>query len=402
MNRPYRASPLFHPLTARPSWCCWAGVIALAASLAHAQPTAPPFVPTSPVIPVSIITSAAPSPAELAGIKAYTAAWVGLMTANGAGAPGISVVRHNLVASSNAPPPNGPSAAFCLAYFTELNNNFKPLLNNSSADVRLNVAITIAKVTGNANPKNGTNVGNAALVPCILEQLKDKDDAVCLWAMKAAGNVIGPAFTGPNNPLVNAVTASAAAHQFKGCIVDEAYQALDPSSQGIPAAVQGVAQPVLIAQLLNLYGQRVALYSKGIPDSPTAEKWPSLYLTKGATWPLLKDPQKVQAMQLMLNLIAFATGQAQATGLGIDQKLELTYAVNQTAGGIVVVGQAVGDANLSAAAQAMVRAIAIQFPAMLPALVSSVHGAFNGVTAPPAPVVPAVPAPAAPQVSGAP
>jgi len=373
MNRPHRANSRHLFLTLDFFWACLL-VTATLSGAARAQDTPAPPTPTlgaAGVIPSSLITSVALAPEDLTTINNYVAQQVALLSdpAN------MSLGRNHLIASSTATQP-GPSAAFSQAYDSALNGALLVALGNSSPDVRLNAAIIAAKATFNAKT---ANVASAALAPLILKLINDRDDATCLWAIKAAGNVVVPALAARNPALLNAIVPAVIAHGYKGPMVDEAYQALDPSA----AAGNSAVQQALIGQILDLFAKRVAICATQVPDAPSAERWASLFLSNRGNWTVMNASQQLQTMQLIVNTIALISQHAQGKNLDPDLRAELIFTVNKTAEGIDVVSLTIGDASLQAAARNLEHSQPPQFLALIPPLVSAVQAAKFNITAPP-------------------
>jgi hypothetical protein len=238
-----------------------------------------------------------------------------------------------------------PNAAFLDVYATVLNKQLVPLAKSGDAHVRLNAAIALQKVARNAN--------NAALADAATALANDSGTGVALWATKGAQAILPPlATTGTNTKLTAAVVAAVKKHPDSAEVAEEAYKALTMEFPRDLKRLNAQAVPVLLPDALRLFEFRVGLYFTRTPPAPELEKNGATFLTFGAVW---NHPAAAKhhgaIMQSLANLIGVAAQHAAARGPGANK--EFIDLLRETGNVLAVVGGAVKDADMQAAAKAL-------------------------------------------------
>jgi hypothetical protein len=257
-----------------------------------------------------------------------------------------SVGRDAITNEVQPPPPGQPalSPAFLDAYSDVLNTALLPLANNPDPRVRLNAAITAAKVAEAA--------GNTRLMPLVVDLLDDKSEAVLIWAIKASKSILpqllSNAITRQNNPLLPAFIKAVQQHSASGPITQASYEALrlDANSNIPPAAWNNVV-PIVVSTVQQLVQNRISLYRTGIPKLSSADAIATAFLVDTRVWKAQPKAEQQQTVQTILDLLSVASQRWDAAG--ISDRQDLTELINKSAQGIWVVGQSVGDPKLQQA-----------------------------------------------------
>jgi hypothetical protein len=238
--------------------------------------------------------------------------------------------RVELIHNSVAPPqPPALSAAFLDAYAASLDTALQAELDKKPSDaVRLNIAVVAAEVAANAD--------NARLGPTIQRCLADPCEAVVLWGIKGAGYILPNELAIPalaqGDQLLPGIKAAVDRFPNDGEIASSAYEALTPAGPPQGNLTADEFQEVftrVVPALQTLLNSRLAEYTKGIPNNPTAVLKAVRYLS---------DTQKLSTMQAFLNLISNAS--QRAIGAGHDDRTALIDVISQTAGALFVVAGA--------------------------------------------------------------
>ena len=269
--------------------------------------------------------------------------------------------RDELINASVSGSVQNPATTTYLANFTTVLNReaLALLAANKDVRVRLNVAIVVARVAGNAQ--------NAWLGPTIESLLAaDKKEPVVLWGMKAAGSVL-PQPGGAPDKLLKAMLAAVKAHPSSGPIADEAYAALQPT------ALAPSHDSIKFMQ--DIFELRIKSYASGVPVDPTVDRRPSNFLTAGGAqgmWTLSNPVEQKRTAQLISDLLDSAAKQADVTTASADAREQLVYLINSTAQAVQVVAGNVNNTGLQATARA------VRFPLNVPA--GQVTAGVKGLT----------------------
>jgi hypothetical protein len=190
-------------------------------------------------------------------------------------------------------------------YADALNAQVLEPLKTGNPTVKLNVAITVARVADRAN--------NGSLAPAAKVMLKDPSEAIVLWGLKASQSIVPYIAANKLDPHVDLIKEVAAVAQSRGAtskwLIDDAYPALtlakaDPQT---PPAQMTTMVSVVLPHVTNLLTQRVAAYAKGTPPSPAADAKATSFLVRSEVWTKLKPEQQTAVVQLMADLLNAAT-----------------------------------------------------------------------------------------------
>lgn len=219
--------------------------------------------------------------------------------------------REALIAEvyqSTAPNALRLGRGFLDAYAEVLNSALLPMVKSQSPQQRLNVAIVVAKVAQRSN--------NFRLMPVTVELLKDPNEAIVLWGVRAAGHIFPSLFANnvaaTNNPLMPAFMDAVKKYVRSPAVMATAYEALTVRDRGDtavqPANWDAVVSP-LAAAMLEVVEARLALYREGIPPAPATERDATFFLTLDKVWNA-KHPNasayQLRTVQAISDLIGFA------------------------------------------------------------------------------------------------
>jgi len=228
-----------------------------------------------------------------------------------------------------------PSPAFLDAYEAQLNQSLANLLApTNSIRVRLNAAIVVAEVAAIAQ--------DAQMAQLVVKELSDPSEAVVLWGLKAAREVIPPALAVPSlkAQLIKAVQNAAFRLPSSGPVVSAAYNALAVGNKPNQSPVD------LIAPIQRLLDWRIKQYATGIPPEPPADAIATSFLTERGVW-TQAPAQQIGTAQRIVNLIVAAT--TVLPNAQQEDHDELILLLRKTGEAIYVVGINDADATLQAA-----------------------------------------------------
>jgi hypothetical protein len=222
-----------------------------------------------------------------------------------------------LVQAVVPPPGQQASPTYLDLYATTLNVAMKPLLGDPQAGLRpkLNAAIVTARVA--------TRMNNPRLAEAATLLMNDQSEAVALWGVKAAKAVIPSVLANPLQQTKVLETLAPTVEKFpSGPVVQEAYEALNLLSTGrtgmTSAMITAAAQ-----QMIPLLKVRVGQYVRGMPDEPTAERIPAVYLSDSRVWGPAPNELKRQILEQLCH-VASVMGQRSAANPGDRGKLTAT------------------------------------------------------------------------------
>src|SRR6185436_4592395 len=222
-----------------------------------------------PAVTIPQEAYADPGP-QRAGMKNFVDTYVGRLV-NDADPVNQSVAREEL---SKAVLEKGQPAQppFLYEYAKMLNDALVAHLNKGNASMRqrLNIAIVSQRVASVAQ--------NTALSDTVMKLVNDKDEAVVMWGIKAAGPVINAAVKikpaagtkAVPPPLLAAIVPTVLKHP-SGEIYEEAYEALSMRDQP--------GDPLIVDELMKVWENRLEQYKSGAPDNASADAKPVHALT---------------------------------------------------------------------------------------------------------------------------
>jgi len=233
--------------------------------------------------------------------------------------------RDNLaLATMTAGAPASPG--FLLEYGKALDAAMLPELApaaKASVRQRLNIAIVVQRVAVVAQ--------NSTLQATTVQLMNDASEAVVLWALRAAREEVPPllsaAAPGAVPPLIKAI-APAAMKNPSGPVYEEAYLALN------------VAHPLVVNELMTLWGSRLKKYKTETPDDPAVDGRPVYTLTTAAMWTtVIMGNKRLQdnIMQNVSDQLSVAAQWADKSPAG-DTRDQLVKLVQLCSGGASVVG----------------------------------------------------------------
>ena len=195
---------------------------------------------------------------------------------------------------------SGNSPSFFDVYSAEISSQVVSALEQTpTLRARLNLAYMVSEVA---------RIGKSTqLEPAVIALLKDPEDKVVLWALRAAQQEMKLILANPQalaqSKLMAEIANSAKSHK-SGYVTTEAYRAL--LTENATSAPKTVV-PALPA-LLDVLELRESQYQAVIPDEPEADGSIATFLSR-----VYKDspaPTQQRIVQLMVNFISFAGQQA--------------------------------------------------------------------------------------------
>lgn len=237
------------------------------------------------------------------------------------------------------------SPAFFDAYADAVNGALLPLASDANLRVRLNAAI--------ANGEIAKRVNSARQAKATLAFMNDKSDPVALWGLKAAKYVIPPLTLLPAQlrtaKLFPGVVDAVKAHNDSGPIIEEAYQALtldDFKNVQPPNLKASIAE--VLPDTYRLLEYRITLYANGVPASPLADNYGTLFLTRQHAWDAETAAQQQLTIKDLFGLVAALGGLLGNNN--IQNRDELVNLIRPTGRAFQVVADALQDQELHKAA----------------------------------------------------
>jgi hypothetical protein len=278
-----------------------------------------------------------------------------------------------------------PSPAFLDSYEAQLNQSLGNLLAPAnSIRVRLNAAIVVAEVAGIAQ--------DAQMSQLVVKELNDPSEAVVLWGLKAAREVIPPALGVPSLKvqLIKAVLGAIFRLPASGPVVSAGYNALAVGDKPNQSPVD------LIAPIQRVLDWRIKQYATGIPPEPPADAIATSFLTERVVW-TQAPAQQIGTAQRIVNLVVAATT-ALPTALDEDHD-EVILLLRKTGENIYVIGINDADPALQAACTPLAH-VDLRPPPLPPlqaakAAIAGLVAKFPGLKVPAGFATAAAPAPSA-------
>ncbi len=235
--------------------------------------------------------------------------------------------------------------AFNAAYATSVNDALLPLASNTNLRVRLNAAI--------ANGEIAKRVNNGGQSKATLAFMNDKSDPVALWGLKAARYVIPPLTLLPPQlrtvKVIPGVVDVIKTHNDSGPIIEEAYQALTLDDfKNVPPGDLSASVAIVLPDAFRLFEYRTTLYASGVPASPLADNYVTLFLTRTKVWGVETPAQQQQTMKDMFGLVASLGGLL--GNPNIQNRDDLVNLMRQTGRAFQVVADLKSDPDLHTAA----------------------------------------------------
>lgn len=253
--------------------------------------------------------------------------------------------RDDLIKGVMLDEPGGQlSPVYLDAYAGAVAKALAPLTTHEDMRVRLNAAIANARVAERA--------GNTRLSDVTVRFINDKTLAVSLWGVKAARSMLPAALSagGGNNPLLAAILQAVQRYGY-GPIVVEVYDALclniiSANPKPPPAVVKGA-----VPEILRVFRARVDSYGGGVPPDPAIDNVASEFLSFGPVWQQMPNPQKVEAVQAMADLLSYVAQHSQF--MEGEDRQTLIPVFKRTGASLQVIGDASKNPPVSVAARQM-------------------------------------------------
>ncbi len=329
-----------------------------------------------------------------AKIQAYVSAqFKRLLSPDPAGDPQKTVREARDALSVDAKAGSQPASAEYQAVYTDaVTAEAKAALaGTKDIRVRLNVAIVIARVAENAP--------QTRLEPAVMLLVADGEPyATQVWGLRAARYIMPElAKIGAHKPLSARVLAIIKADPSSP-YAEEAYEIFKPTEQ--PKVLAAV-----VDSLLTVAEIRTSKLQSGLPEDPSADFKAFTPLAAIATWSALTPEQRERTMQVMCNVLAWASYRAdEQKGATRDQ---LGVLINKSASALFVMASITASTPKNAAAAGNLASIA-QSIATASGGVNTANINYVKLTQPALPAIKAVPdfsnvkdpAPATPMAAG--
>jgi hypothetical protein len=300
--------------------------------------------------------------------------------------------RDALVAEASGGPQKNASVFYLDSYANELNNQLIPVMKNPNMRVRLNAAITAARVAQAAQTNRLADVARAAI--------DDQSEAVVIMGLQIARYTIPSlaitAVAPGKDPLIEKVTDYVSAHPT-ATITQYGYNALSldlietARTRPWAAGQWKTALSKVLPAIQTIFRARLNEYQKGVPDDPQQERRAVLILTHPFAWTAQDEKQRQTTLQLILDLMSFASQRA-VNAKDNQTRDQLVELISYTASSLKAIGDAPanGVPQLSTAVQPL-----LKFPRGIAGepVATAVQGAiqairaipqFNAVKVPPA------------------
>lgn len=251
--------------------------------------------------------------------------------------------RDDLIKGVVLDEPGGQlSVVYLDAYAGAVAKALVPLTTHEDMRVRLNAAIANARIAERA--------GNTRLSDVTVRFINDKTLAVSLWGVKAARSMLPAALAagGSNNPLLAAIFQAVQRFGY-GPIVSEVYDALSlniipANPKPAPAVVKGA-----VPEILRVFRVRIDSYGGGVPPDPTIDNIASEFLSFGPVWQQMPNPQKIEAVQAMIDLLSYVAQHSQF--IEGEDRQTLIPVFKRTGAALQVIGDASKNPPVSASAR---------------------------------------------------
>ena len=255
-------------------------------------PVSAPTEPVVPVIPAPVPisdTETKSNTPNIATVQKFIREDVIRLSSENAIAS--SSARSDMIAASASKPDQPASAPYLGLYLQTLSTELQPVLaKKPSVRIKVNVGILTARVCENCKEILPPGIPMQSV---IVSLLKDENDAVALWGMKAASAALAATNQSvPIDGLLKEIIPTVKAHKLNGAITDEAYNALQDQN------------PIVIRKLMELYDLRAAAYKDGVPSDPSADKGAlSLTVQEGA-WGKLTPAEQAKVMNRIADVLS--------------------------------------------------------------------------------------------------
>ena len=287
-----------------------------------------------------------------------------------------TAARMALVDLATVPGPEQASVQYLNTLATSVNTQLLPLATNKNVLVRLNAAIAIARIANKTD--------SDLLSPVVLVLLADKNEAIQIWALRAARDV-APAvlrnpLLAPKDKLMPTIVAVAQANPTPA-VMDEAYKALmlNHTAKRPPPAIWKPMVATAVTQMGNLLKSRLDAYRNGVPTEPVLDAQAANFLVHPAVFKEISPAQASQSSQLICDLMALAALRS-TTAQGADREA-LIKVVKDGASCVQAIAEIQGKGADVRAVIDPIRQANQQTP-NLPALVAKVAPVLQGVGVP--------------------
>lgn len=295
---------------------------------------------------------------------------------SGADAAEQSAAKDAIIAEVQSGAAGKPSDFFFDAYCEALDAAFKPLLKSTDPRVRLNLAVISARVAERAP--------STRLLPTVTALLGDDNEAVALWAVKAAKPLLPTVLNVPavakGNTLIPAVVAAAGKFVNSGPLVQSAYSALsiEQAETAVKRAAWKDAVPLAAKGIQDIISKRIEVYVKdGVPQMPSIETSPLTFLTQNSVWPNQPSDVQAQTVQVISNLISVAGQRVPViaqrsdrdglvSNIVIAAKGMSVVGLETAAKPLVSINAGTADADLQARVNALYPEIVKKYPGLKP------------------------------------
>lgn len=304
------------------AWIVWPALLCGTASTAQAQPAPVASSGGGSGLPPSV-KSAPDASVFRAQIQSFVQGQVAAMIGEDAAAQ--KTARDKLISECTA----GSSQSYFDLYAQTVNDELLGnLTQNKPLRVRLNAAVLVEAIA---------NVGKTSKVePVVIRLVSDPLEPVSMKGMSAAKPVLTIVYQTPaqiaGNKLIAAIPAAVKSHPKSGFIAADAYRALIPeASPALTAAQVAAVVPSVIDPILDILDFRVAMYEKGLPDNPDAERALPTFLFNHFKTLQAAPAKQSRIVQGLVNLVTLAGEQVQNGGKAeLDQVRPVVQRAAQT------------------------------------------------------------------------
>jgi hypothetical protein len=238
-----------------------------------------------------------------------------------------SAARDALITEAAGGPQRGPTVTYLDAYSEALNKALIPVMDSPNMRVRLNAAIVAARVAQAAQTHE--------LADMAMKAMGDKEEAVVVWGLQIVRYTLPSIAKIPtlaNQDKLAPRVVEVMKQNPSAIITQYGYDALSldviETARTRPWSPEEWHQALsyVVPKIQQALENRLALYQNGVPDDPQKEKRPANVLVEQHSWAAQNADDRTRTIQLLLNLMSFATHRAQSAkdNTTRDQLIELT------------------------------------------------------------------------------
>ena len=291
-----------------------------------------------------------------------------------AGDKSSGAAREELARQPETTQTVSPSSAFQSVYVSDVLADLGPMMSANDVPLRLNAAIIVCRM---CDATKAPQLSQTAQ-----KLMKDPSPAVALWGIKSASvllpTILSVQFNLQNQQLTPSIVACVKDHGDVGAIIQEAYGAVGLPDQQPPLPTAGVQ--ACIDAMNALLADRVGAWQAALPAAPSADRTPPIYLARNTIIQAMTPPEKLDAVQQMLDMLGVASQRASAMPAS-ELRGQIYLVASAYAQALKVLMLTDNEANAAAAFDPLSRLPGAMQPAQITQAVSAALGAVRSLPA---------------------